>query len=110
MLDQSPVPAGSTPAQALANSLELAQHVDQLGYMRLWYSEHHAMDLLACTAPEILITRAAAVTHNIRVGSGGIMLPHYAPLKVAEVFPHAACDVSGPHRSGHRTRAGRRTA
>lgn len=86
VLDQSPVPAGSTPAQALANSLDLAQHVDALGYTRLWYSEHHAMDLLACTAPEILITRAAAATKRIRVGSGGIMLPHYAPLKVAEVF------------------------
>ncbi len=86
VLDQSPVPDGSTPADALANSLDLARHVDRLGYTRLWYSEHHAMDLLACTAPEILITRAAAETSRIRVGSGGIMLPHYAPLKVAEVF------------------------
>jgi luciferase family oxidoreductase group 1 len=86
VLDQSPVPAGSTPAQALANSLSLAQHVDALGYTRLWYSEHHAMDLLACTAPEILIARAAAATSRIRVGSGGIMLPHYSALKVAEVF------------------------
>ena len=86
VLDQSPVPAGSTPAQALANSLDLARHVDRLGYTRLWYSEHHAMDLLACTAPEILIARAAAETTRIRVGSGGIMLPHYSALKVAEVF------------------------
>jgi luciferase family oxidoreductase group 1 len=86
VLDQSPVPAGSTPSQALANSLDLARHVDHLGYTRLWYSEHHAMDLLACTAPEILIARAAAETTRIRVGSGGIMLPHYSPLKIAEVF------------------------
>jgi luciferase family oxidoreductase group 1 len=86
VLDQSPVPQGSTPRQALENSLDLAKHVDALGYTRLWYSEHHAMDLLACTAPEILIARAAAETERIRVGSGGIMLPHYAPLKVAEVF------------------------
>jgi luciferase family oxidoreductase group 1 len=86
VLDQSPVPAGSTPADALANSLDLARHVDQLGYTRLWYSEHHAMDLLACTAPEILITRAAAATEHIRVGSGGVMLPHYSAYKVAEVF------------------------
>ena len=86
VLDQSPVPAGSTPTDALNNSLSLAQHVDRLGYTRLWYSEHHAMDLLACTAPEILIARAAAATDRIRLGSGGIMLPHYAPLKVAEVF------------------------
>ena len=86
VLDQSPVPAGSTPSQALANSLDLARHVDRLGYTRLWYSEHHAMDLLACTAPEILIARAAAETTRIRVGSGGIMLPHYSAFKVAEVF------------------------
>jgi luciferase family oxidoreductase group 1 len=86
VLDQSPVPAGSMPSQALANSLDLARHVDALGYTRLWYSEHHAMDLLACTAPEILIARAAAETSRIHVGSGGIMLPHYSPLKVAEVF------------------------
>ena len=86
VLDQSPVPAGSTPSQALANSLDLARHVDRLGYTRLWYSEHHAMDLLACTAPEILVVRAAAETTRIRVGSGGIMLPHYSAFKVAEVF------------------------
>lgn len=86
MLDQSPVPEGFTAGDALANSLALAQHVDRLGYTRLWYSEHHAMDLLACTAPEILVGRAAAATERIRVGSGGVMLPHYAPLKVAEVF------------------------
>ena len=86
VLDQSPVPAGSTPSQALVNSLDLARHVDSLGYTRLWYSEHHAMDLLACTAPEILIARAAAETTRIRVGSGGIMLPHYSAFKVAEVF------------------------
>ena len=86
VLDQAPVPEGVTPTEALANSLDLAQHVDALGYTRLWYSEHHAMDLLACTAPEILIARAAAATTRIRVGSGGIMLPHYSPLKIAEVF------------------------
>lgn len=86
VLDQSPVPDGSTPSQALANSLDLARHVDRLGYTRLWYSEHHAMDLLACTAPEILIARAAAETSRIRVGSGGIMLPHYSAFKIAEVF------------------------
>ncbi|MGI4829431.1 MAG: LLM class flavin-dependent oxidoreductase [Janthinobacterium lividum] len=86
VLDQSPVPSGSTPADALANSLDLAKHVDRLGYTRLWYSEHHAMEMLACTAPEILITRAAAATERIRVGSGGVMLPHYSAFKVAEVF------------------------
>jgi luciferase family oxidoreductase group 1 len=86
VLDQSPVPDGFTASDALNNSLSLARHVDALGYNRLWYSEHHAMALLACTAPEILIARAAAETSNIRVGSGGVMLPHYSPFKVAEVF------------------------
>ena len=86
VLDQAPVPAGLTPGQALENSLDLAREADRLGYTRLWYSEHHSMELLACTAPEVLIARAGAETKRIRLGSGGVMLPHYAPLKVAEVF------------------------
>jgi len=86
VLDQSPVSAGSTPAQALQNSIALARHVDRLGFHRLWYSEHHAMDTLACTAPEVLLARIGAETSRIRIGSGGIMLPHYSPFKVAEVF------------------------
>jgi luciferase family oxidoreductase group 1 len=86
VLDQSPVPAGSTPGQALQNSIELARRVDELGYRRFWMSEHHAMDTLACTAPEIMLARIGAETKRIRIGSGGIMLPHYTPLKVAEVF------------------------
>ena len=85
-LDQSPVPSGSTPSDALQNSISLARHVDALGFTRLWYSEHHAMDLLACTAPEILLARIGAETKRIRIGSGGIMLPHYSPFKVAETF------------------------
>jgi luciferase family oxidoreductase group 1 len=86
VLDQSPVPEGSTPAQAIANSIELAKHVERLGYHRYWMSEHHAMDLLACTAPEVLLARIGAETSRIRIGSGGIMLPHYSAYKVAEVF------------------------
>jgi luciferase family oxidoreductase group 1 len=86
VLDQSPVPAGSTPAQALQNSIDLARHVDALGYNRFWMSEHHAMDTLACTAPEVMLARIGAETRRIRIGSGGIMLPHYSPLKVAESF------------------------
>ena len=86
VLDQSPVPAGSEPAQALQNSILLARRVDELGFTRFWMSEHHAMDTLACTAPEIVLARIGAETKQIRVGSGGIMLPHYTPLKVAEVF------------------------
>lgn len=86
MLDQSPVPAGSSPGQALQNSIVLARLVDGLGYTRFWMSEHHAMDTLACTAPEIMLARIGAETKRIRIGAGGIMLPHYTPLKVAEVF------------------------
>src|SRR5712664_810042 len=86
VLDQSPVAAGSTPAEALQNSIGLARRVDELGYTRFWMSEHHAMDTLACTAPEIMLARIGAETSRIRIGSGGIMLPHYSALKVAEVF------------------------
>jgi luciferase family oxidoreductase group 1 len=86
VLDQSPVAEGTAPAQALQNSIGLARRVDELGYTRFWMSEHHAMDLLACTAPEIMLARIGAETSRIRIGSGGIMLPHYTPLKVAEVF------------------------
>jgi luciferase family oxidoreductase group 1 len=86
VLDQSPVPEGVTAAQALENSIALAKRVDALGYRRYWMSEHHAMDTLACTAPEIMLARIGAETERIRIGSGGIMLPHYTALKVAEVF------------------------
>ena len=86
VLDQSPVPEGNLPGQALANSIALARRVDELGYTRFWMSEHHAMDTLACTAPEIMLARIGAETRRIRIGSGGIMLPHYSALKVAEVF------------------------
>jgi luciferase family oxidoreductase group 1 len=86
VLDQSPVPEKSTPGQALQNSIGLARLVDELGYSRFWMSEHHAMDTLACTAPEVMLARIGAETKRIRIGSGGIMLPHYTPLKVAECF------------------------
>jgi len=86
VLDQSPVSAGSTPGQALQNSIELARLVDRLGYTRFWMSEHHAMNTLACSAPEIVLARIGAETQRIRIGSGGIMLPHYSAFKVAEVF------------------------
>lgn len=86
VLDQSPVSEGSTPGEALQHSIGLARHVDELGYRRFWMSEHHAMDTLACTAPEIMLARIGAETERIRIGSGGIMLPHYAALKVAEQF------------------------
>ncbi len=86
VLDQSPVSAGSTPADALRNTIELARLADRLGYQRYWIAEHHATQTLASPAPEILIARLGAETARIRLGSGGVMLPHYSPLKVAEQF------------------------
>jgi len=85
VLDQSPIRKGGTPAQAIAETLELAQLCDELGYHRYWLSEHHGGGL-ASASPEILIGQVAARTQSIRVGSGGVMLTHYAPLKVAEQF------------------------
>jgi luciferase family oxidoreductase group 1 len=86
VLDQSPIAEGSTAADALANTLDLARACDALGYDRYWLAEHHASPGLAGAAPEALIGPVALTTHRIRVGSGGIMLPHYSPFKVAETF------------------------
>jgi luciferase family oxidoreductase group 1 len=86
VIDQSPVPEGSTPADALRNTIELARLCDQLGYARYWVAEHHAIPALAGPAPEVLLARLGAETSRIRLGSGGVMLPHYSPLKVAENF------------------------
>lgn len=86
VLDQSPIRKGGTPAQAIAETLELAQLADRLGYHRYWVAEHHSSDALAGAAPEILIGKIASITNHLRVGSGGVMLSHYAALKVAETF------------------------
>jgi luciferase family oxidoreductase group 1 len=86
VLDQSPVSEGSTPADALRNTIELARLVDKLGYERYWIAEHHAIVTLASPAPEILLARVGAETTGIRIGSGGVLLPHYSPLKVVEIF------------------------
>jgi len=86
VLDQSPVRARGTAAQAFAETLELARTAERLGYRRYWVAEHHATEGLAGAAPEILVARVAAETSSIRVGSGGVMLSHYSPLKVAETF------------------------
>ena len=86
VLDQSPVSEGSTGAQALQNTLDLARLADRLGYQRYWVAEHHGGPMLAGPSPEALIGPIAAATARIRVGSGGVMLPHYSPLKVAETF------------------------
>ena len=86
VLDLSPVSAGSTAAQALRNTLDLARLADKLGYVRYWVAEHHNLPAIASSAPEIMIGQIAAVTQHIRVGSGGVMLPNHAPLMVAERF------------------------
>jgi len=86
VLDLAPVPTGSTPGQALRESIALAQHAEELGYRRYWVAEHHNMPGIASSAPAVLLAHAAAATHRIRVGSGGVMLPNHAPLVVAEQF------------------------
>ena len=86
VLDQSPIPEGLTGVDALRNTIELAQLADRLGYHRYWVAEHHGGPMLAGPAPEVLIGPIASATKGIRVGSGGVMLPHYSPFKVAEAF------------------------
>ncbi|WP_134684328.1 LLM class flavin-dependent oxidoreductase [Brevibacillus migulae] len=85
-LDQSPIPEGSTASEALAQTARLAQELERLGYQRFWVSEHHFTTSLAGSSPEVLISHVAAKTTKIRVGSGGVMLPHYSSYKVAENF------------------------
>jgi luciferase family oxidoreductase group 1 len=85
VLDQTPVSEGSTGPQALQNTLDLARAADRLGYHRYWLAEHHGLSL-AGPSPEVLIGPVASATERIRVGSGGVMLPHYSPYKVAENF------------------------
>src|SRR2546421_13065217 len=86
VLDLSPVAAGSSGADSLRNSLDLAKLADRLGYTRYWVAEHHNLPSVASSAPEIMIGQIAAVTTHMRIGSGGVMLPNHAPLMVAERF------------------------
>lgn len=86
VLDLSPVGEGSTPAQSLANTLDLARHAERLGYKRYWLAEHHNMPGIASAATAVVIAHVAAGTKSIRVGAGGIMLPNHAPLVIAEQF------------------------
>lgn len=86
VLDQSPVRPGATARQALLETTELAQLADRLGYTRFWVSEHHNTGTLAGSAPEVLLAHLGNHTERIRLGSGGVMLPHYSALKVAENF------------------------
>ncbi|SDW65228.1 luciferase family oxidoreductase, group 1 [Marininema mesophilum] len=86
VLDQSPIPKGKTAIEALADTRRLAQETEKMGYHRFWVSEHHYSKSLAGSSPEILISHLATITKRMRIGSGGVMLPHYSPYKVAENF------------------------
>jgi len=86
VLDQSPIKSGGTPSDAIHETLDLAQAAERLGYHRYWLAEHHSSSGLAGASPEVLIGQVAARTSRMRVGSGGVMLNHYSPLKVAECF------------------------
>lgn len=86
VVDQSPIPSGASPADALKNSIDLAQRCEEFGYSRYWVAEHHSSAGLSGAAPEILISQIATATDSIRVGSGGVMLTHYSSYKVAEQF------------------------
>lgn len=86
VLDLAPVVDGTPAAVSIRRTVELAQAAEALGYVRVWYAEHHAMPSVASSAPEILIAHSAAATTRIRLGSGGVMLPNHAPLRVAEIF------------------------
>jgi len=86
VLDLAPIVEGSTPADALRNSLDLARHAERLGYRRFWLAEHHNAAGIASAATAVVIAHVAAGTSTIRVGAGGIMLPNHAPLLIAEQF------------------------
>src|SRR5690349_20568774 len=86
VLDQSPISEGMTGSEALQNTIDLARLTDALGYHRYWVAEHHGGPMLAGPSPEALIGPIASATQRLRVGRGGLMLPHYSPFKVAETF------------------------
>jgi len=86
VLDLVPVASGQAPAEAVRNSIDLAQQAERLGYHRYWFAEHHLNPGVAATAPAVLIALAATATKRIRVGSGGVQLGHRTPLSVVEEF------------------------
>lgn len=86
LIDQSAIYGESSSTQALNRTIELAQLAEELGYHRFWVSEHHCSKIFASSSPEVLLGAIGASTHQIRIGSGGVMLPHYSPYKVAENF------------------------
>ena len=82
VLDLVPVPSGGSSAESARRTVELAQLAERLGYVRYWFAEHHGMPSVASSAPEVLIARVASLTERMKIGSGGVMLPHYTnPLK-----------------------------
>ena len=95
-VDLSPVPEGGTASDAFANTVEVAQQAERLGFERFWVAEHHSRESLAGTTPEVLLGHLAAETESIRLGSGAVLLNHYSPFKVAESF--AALDGLAPGR------------
>jgi luciferase family oxidoreductase group 1 len=95
VLDQSPIAEGSTGVDALRNTLDLARLTESLGFHRYWVAEHHGGPMLAGASPEVLISALGAATSTMRIGSGGVMLPHYSPFKVAETFTELAALYPG---------------
>lgn len=95
VLDLAPVAAGTLASEAVRRTVDLARLAEQLGFERYWFAEHHSMPSVASSAPEILIAHVAAATQRIRVGSGGIMLPNHAPLRMAEIFQTLAALYPG---------------
>ena len=86
VLDLVPIGSGGSAGESLRRSVDLARRAEELGYVRYWFAEHHGMPGIASSSPEILIEHIASATSRIRVGSGGIMLPNHAPLRIAEAF------------------------
>ncbi|MEQ6290246.1 MsnO8 family LLM class oxidoreductase [Vogesella sp. GCM10023246] len=95
LLEKSPIPDGKTAVDALRHSVKLAQRAEELGYHRFWLAEHHGNAQLASAAPEIVAAHVLAKTSLLRVGTGGVMLQHYSPYKVAEVFRQLAALAPG---------------
>ena len=110
VLDLAPVPQGFTPADALRNTLDLAQHAEAWGYSRYWVAEHHNMVGIASAATSVVIGYIAGGTRTIRVGAGGIMLPNHSPLVIAEQFGTLESLYPGPHRPWPRPGARHRPA
>ena len=96
LLDYAQIDEGKSAQEALQNSVMLAQLADSLGYERFWMAEHHNVPAFASSSPELIMMRLADATSRIRIGSGGVMLPHYSPYKVAENF--RVLEAFHPHR------------